>query len=125
MLMTAFGALALLLASVGVYAMFASIAAAREREFRVRMALGSRPSAIAGLMLRQGSTWMAAGLSAGAIGVLVVVRLLRGWLYGVTPFDPLALGGAVAILMGCATVALLIPVRRAARVDPVVVLRAE
>src|SRR6185295_6703715 len=66
MLMTAFGALALLLASVGVYGMFASMAAAREREFGVRMALGSRPSAIAGLMLRQGAAWMAAGLVGGA-----------------------------------------------------------
>jgi predicted permease len=125
MLMTAFGALALLLASVGVYAMFASMAAAREREFGVRMALGSPRSAIAGLMLRQGAGWMAAGLSGGALGIVLVVRLLRGWLYGVPPFDPIALGGAVAILMGCATVALLIPVRRATRVDPVVALRAE
>jgi predicted permease len=125
MLMTAFGALALLLASVGVYAMFASMAAAREREFGVRMALGSRPSAIAGLMLRQGAGWMAAGLSGGALGIVLVVQLLRGWLYGVPPFDPIALGGAVAILLGCAAVALLIPVRRATRVDPVVALRAE
>jgi ABC-type antimicrobial peptide transport system permease subunit len=125
MLMTAFSALALLLASVGVYAMFAGMAAAREREFGVRMALGSRPSAIAGLMLRQGAGWMAAGLSGGALGITLVVRVLRGWLFGVPPFDPIALAGAVAILMGCATVALLIPVRRATRVDPVVALRAE
>ena len=125
MLMTAFGALALLLASVGVYAMFAGMATAREREFGVRMALGSRPRAIAGLMLRQGAGWMAAGLSGGALGVVLVVRLLRGWLYGVPPFDPIALGGAVAILVGCATAALLIPVRRATRVDPMVALRAE
>jgi len=125
MLMTAFGALALLLASVGVYAMFASMAAAREREFGVRMALGSRPSAIAGLLLRQGAGWMAAGLSGGALGIFVVVRLLRGWLYGVAPFDPIALGAGMAILLGCAAIALLIPVRRATRVDPVVALRAE
>ena len=125
MLMTAFAALALLLASVGVYGMFASMAAAREREFGVRMALGSRPSAIAGLMLRQGVGWMAVGLSGGALGITLVVQLLRGMLYGVPPFDPIALGSAVAILVGCATVALLIPVRRATRVDPMVALRAE
>jgi putative ABC transport system permease protein len=125
MLMTAFSALALLLASVGVYGMFASMAAAREREFGVRMALGSRPSAIAGLMLRQGAGWMAAGLSGGALGITLVVHFLRGMLYGVPPFDPIALGSAVAILVGCATVALLIPVRRATRVDPMVALRAE
>jgi ABC-type antimicrobial peptide transport system permease subunit len=125
MLMTAFSALALLLASVGVYGMFAGMAAAREREFGVRMALGSRPSAIAGLMLRQGVGWMAVGLSGGALGITLVVQLLRGMLYGVPPFDPIALGSAVAILVGCATVALLIPVRRAMRVDPMVALRAE
>ena len=76
-------------------------------------------------MLRQGAGWMAAGLAGGVLGIALVVRLLRGLLYGVPPFDPIALGGAVAILMGCATVALLIPVRRATRVDPMVVLRGE
>jgi predicted permease len=125
MLMTAFGALALLLASVGVYGMFAGMAAAREREFGIRMALGSRPSAIARLMLRQGAGWMAAGLVGGALGITLVVQLLRGMVYGVPPFDPIALGSALAILVGCATVALLIPVRRAMRVDPIVALRAE
>jgi putative ABC transport system permease protein len=125
LLMTGFGVLALLLASVGVYAMFASMAAAREREFGVRMALGSRPHAIAGLMVRQGAGWMAAGLAGGALGIMLVVRLLRELLYGVQPFDPIALGLAAAILIGCATVALLIPVRRATRVDPVLALRAE
>ena len=71
------------------------------------------------------AAWMAAGLLCGALGVAVVVQLLRGWLFGVPPFDPIALGGAVAILIGCATVALLIPVRRATRVDPMAALRAE
>jgi putative ABC transport system permease protein len=125
MLMTGFGALALLLASVGVYAMFASMAVAREREFGVRLALGSRPYAIAGLMLRQAAGWMAAGLSAGALGILLVVRLVRDLLFGVPLFDPIALGSAVAMLVGCATVALLIPVGRATHVDPIVALRAE
>jgi putative ABC transport system permease protein len=76
-------------------------------------------------MLRQGVGWMAVGLSGGALGITLVVQLLRGMLYGVPPFDPIALGSAVAILVGCATVALLIPVRRAMRVDPMVALRAE
>jgi hypothetical protein len=125
MLITAFSTLALLLASVGVYAMFAGMAAAREREFGIRMALGSRPSAIARLMLRQGAGWMAAGLAGGALGITLVVQLLRGMVYGVPPFDPIALGSALAILVGCATVALVIPVRRAMRVDPIVALRGE
>jgi predicted permease len=125
LLMTSFGALALVLASVGVYAMFASIAAARAWEFGLRMALGSRPRAIAGLVLRQGAGWMAIGLAGGAVGVVLVVRLLRGLLYEVPPFDPIALGVAVAILICCATIALLIPLRRATHVDPATALRTQ
>jgi predicted permease len=123
MLMTAFGALALLLASVGVYAMFASMAAAREREFGVRLALGASRRAIAGLVLRQGAVWMGIGLVAGAAGVVLVSRLVGGLLYGVSPFDPLTLASAVAILVVCATAAVLVPVRRATKADPIAVLR--
>jgi putative ABC transport system permease protein len=125
LLMTAFGALALLLASVGVYAMFDAMAAAREREFGIRMALGSRPGAIAVLVLQQSAWWMAAGWAGGAIGIVAVVWLLRNLLYGVRPFDPVAIGAAVAILIACATIALLIPLRRATGVDPATTLRAQ
>ena len=125
LLMTGFGVLALLLATVGVYAMFASLAAAREREFGIRLALGSRPGAIAALVLRQGAGWMAAGLAVGALGIVLVVRLVRDLLYGVSPFDPITVGASVAILATCATIALLIPVRRATRVDAAVALRAQ
>jgi hypothetical protein len=123
LLMTAFGALALVLASVGVYAMFTAMAAAREREFGVRVALGSSRRAIAGLVLRQGAVWMAAGLAGGAVGVALVAHLLRDLLYGVAPFDPITLGASAATLLACAVVALLVPVRRATRADPIAVLR--
>src|SRR4029079_18951419 len=106
-----------------VYAMFASMAAAREREFGVRVALGSSRQAIAGLVLRQGAVWMALGLAGGALGVVLVGWLVRELLYGVRPFDPIALGVAVATLLLCGTVALLVPVRRATRVDHISVLR--
>ncbi len=122
-LMGAFGALALLLASVGVYAMFAAMAAAREREFGVRVALGSAPGAIAALVLRQGGVWMAVGLAAGGVGVVAVARAVRHLLYGVPPFDPVALGAAVAALVACGAAALLVPVRRAMRADPIATLR--
>ena len=125
LLMTGFGVLALLLATVGVYAMFASLAAAREREFGIRLALGSRPGAIAALVLRQGAGWMVTGLAVGAVGIVVVVRLVRDLLYSVSPFDPVTLGASVAVLVACATIALLIPVRRATRVDAAVALRAQ
>jgi ABC-type antimicrobial peptide transport system permease subunit len=122
-LITAFGGLALLLVSVGVYAMFANMAAAREREFGVRVALGSPRGAIARLVLGQGGVWMAAGLVIGAGGVVGAGRLLRSQLFGVPQFDPVAIGAALAVLLACATVALLVPVRRATRVDPITVLR--
>jgi putative ABC transport system permease protein len=122
-LMTAFGALALALASVGVYAMFAGMAAAREREFGVRVALGSSRARIAALVLRQGGTWMALGLAGGALGVVLITRTLQGLLYGVSRFDPLTLAGAAFILLACGAIALLVPVRRATRVDPISTLR--
>ncbi|HSJ62587.1 MAG TPA: ABC transporter permease [Gemmatimonadaceae bacterium] len=122
-LMAAFGVLALLLASVGVYALFASMAAAREREFGVRIALGATRRGIAALVLRQGAVWMVVGLAGGALGVFAITRLVRTLLYGIAPFDPLAIAFAVVMLIACGTIALLAPVRRATRVDPITALR--
>jgi predicted lysophospholipase L1 biosynthesis ABC-type transport system permease subunit len=122
-LMTGFGVLTLLLASVGVYAMFAAMAAAREREFGVRVALGSTPQGIAGLVLRQGATWMGLGLAVGVVGVAVVGTMLRNLLYGVKPFDPLTLVVTAMMIVACASIALLAPVRRATQVDPISVMR--
>ncbi|HEX6941981.1 MAG TPA: ADOP family duplicated permease, partial [Gemmatimonadaceae bacterium] len=123
LLMIGFGVLALLVASVGIYAMFATMATAREREFGVRMALGSSRGAVAGLVIRQGGVWMALGLVLGSAGVFATTRLIRTQLYGVGEFDPLTLGAAVLVLLICAGIALLAPVRRATRVDPITVLR--
>jgi putative ABC transport system permease protein len=106
-----------------VYAMFASMAAAREREFGVRVALGSSRGAIARLVLRQGGIWMAVGLVIGGFGIVMVTRMLRELLYGVRPFDPLTLTASIGVLLVCGIVALLVPVRRATRVDPISVLR--
>ena len=125
MLIGGFGLLALLLTSVGVYAIFASVVAARQGEFGIRMALGSRPRAICALVLRQGAGWMAAGLAGGAVGIVLVTRLLRSRLFEVSPFDPIALGVAVMVLVGCAAMALFVPLRRAMHADPAVALRTQ
>lgn len=122
-LMLAFGALALLLASVGVYAMFASLAAARERECGVRLALGASRASIAGLVLRSGARWMLLGVAAGALGVVLVGRGMRDLLFGIPMFDPVTLVSTTLILVVCSALALLLPVRRVTRVDPVAVLR--
>jgi predicted permease len=123
MLMGAFGVLALLLASVGVYAMFMSMATAREREFGVRMALGASRASVAALVLRQGGQWMLLGLAAGAGGIYAAARLVSSQLHGVTAFDPMVIGGAVLVLLACAGAALMVPVRRATLVDPITVMR--
>lgn len=123
LLMSAFGTLALLLASVGVYAMFAAMATAREREFGVRVVLGASRRGIAALVLRQAGVWMAAGLAGGAVGVVAVTRMVRGLLYGVSPFDAVTLGVAVLLLVICGALALVVPILRATRVDPISVLR--
>jgi putative ABC transport system permease protein len=122
-LMLTFGALALLLACIGIYAMFANMATSREREFGVRMALGSTRGAVATLVLRQGALWMGLGLLGGAVGVVVISRVLRSLLYGVAPLDPLSIAAAVGALLLCAAVALAVPVRRATRADPAASMR--
>jgi putative ABC transport system permease protein len=122
-LITAFGILALLLASVGVYGMFAGMVAAREREFGIRLALGSRRGALVLLILRQGAGWMGVGLAGGALGTMVVGQLLRTLTDGVGPFDPMSLAVTAAIIVCCAIIALFMPVRRATRLDPIIALR--
>lgn len=121
-LLGAFAALALLLSSVGVYALFSSMAAARTHEFGVRLALGSSPRAIAALVLRQGALWMLAGLAGGIVGAIVIARALRSLLYGVSPLDPVAFVASLGALVACAAVALLLPVARAARTEPHTIL---
>jgi putative ABC transport system permease protein len=123
MLMAAFGVLALLLASVGVYAMFMSMATAREREFGVRMALGASRASVAALVLRQGGQWMLLGLAAGAAGIYASAKLVSSQLHGVAAFDPFIIGGSVLVLLACAGIALMAPVRRATLVDPITVMR--
>jgi ABC-type antimicrobial peptide transport system permease subunit len=103
--------------------MFTSMAEAREREFGVRIALGGSRGSVAGLVLRQGGAWMAVGLVIGAVGIYVAATLVRSQLAGVPAFDPMTISAAVLVLLLCAGIALLVPVRRATRVDPISVLR--
>jgi putative ABC transport system permease protein len=99
------------------------MAMAREREFGVRMALGSSRSDIAALVLRQGALWLGAGLVLGLLGVIATTRVLRNLLFGVTPFDAVAIGAALAALSLCAALAIIGPVLRATRVDPAAIMR--
>jgi ABC-type antimicrobial peptide transport system permease subunit len=78
---------------------------------------------VAALVLRQGGRWMIIGLAIGAAGIFVAARLVQSQLTGVPAFDPLTIAAAVVVLLVCAGVALLVPVHRATRVDPISVLR--
>ncbi len=123
LLIGGFAALTLLLASMGVYALFANMVAAGERELGVRLALGSSPRRIAWLLVGRGALWLGAGLCVGGAGVALVGHALRSLLFGVSPVDPIALTGAAAVLVAAAAVALVGPVLRATRVAANSVLR--
>ncbi len=122
---SAVGAVALLLAAVGLYGVIAYAVSRRTREIGIRMALGARPAAVVLLVLRQGLTVAMAGLVLGGLLAIAATRALAGMLYGVSLADPIAWMTAVAALLGAATLANLLPARRAARVDPSVALRSE
>jgi len=121
----AIGALGLVLAMAGAFGVFAQAAEARRREIGIRMALGATQRQIAALVLRTASQPLVWGLTAGFLLSALGVPVLRRFLYGLNPFDPLAYVGVAGILTLAAGVATWIPVRRALVVDPAPTLRAE
>ena len=124
-LLGTFAAMALVLAAVGLYGVMAFSVAQRTREIGLRMALGAdAPSVLRGV-LGQGLALAGSGVVLGLLGALALQRVLGGMLYGIAGTDPATLAG-VSLLMGtAATIAALIPARRAIRVDPMEALRAE
>ena len=124
-LMLLFGAVALLLAAIGIYGMIAYSSAERHSEVATRMALGATRANIFRLLASQGLVVAAAG---AAIGVGIADgagRLASSWLYEVRSSDPWILGSALAVVVGVTVVATLIPVGRAACIDPAPLLRLE
>ena len=117
--------LALVLASVGVFGVFAFVVQERTREIGIRMAIGARASQVVRLVLRSTSWATAGGLLLGLAGAVAVSRFLEAYLYGVGRFDVVTFAGVAAILAVAALVATYVPVRRATRVDPATALRAE
>jgi putative ABC transport system permease protein len=120
-----FGAIGLLLAGAGVYAILAYSVALREREIGIRMALGAAEFGVVRMVLRQGMTLVAIGIGLGLSGACALTRVLRGMLYGVSPMDPLTLAAGALLLSLIALVACYLPARRAARTDPMAALRCE
>ncbi len=120
-----FGAVALLLAGIGIYGVISYVVNQQTREIGVRMALGAQPRDVARHILVRGLVPVATGLTLGLFASVLAMRLMSGLLFGVSPFDPLTYVVVAAILVGVGIMACLVPARRAMRVDPVGALRAE
>jgi len=125
LLSSVFGALALLLAMVGLYGITAYAVARRRAEIGVRIALGARPGSVIRLMLRDLALPLAVGISLGLGVSLAAGRLITSLLYGVQPNDPAQLAAAALMLAAAAALAGFLPARRAARLDPMIALREE
>ena len=118
-----FGGLALLLAAVGLYGVVAHAVRARQREIGLRIALGAAPSSILRLVFERVGVLIAAGLALGLAGSLWAARLVEALLFHLEPRDPVTFGSAAAVLVAVGVLAAWLPAHRAARLDPVTVLR--
>ncbi|MCA1586023.1 MAG: ABC transporter permease [Acidobacteria bacterium] len=123
--LVAFALVALLLAAGGVYGVLSAVTTTRLREVGVRVALGASWWDIVRWVVGRGLTIAALGIALGLAGALGAGQLLRGFLYGVAPVDPVSVGAACALMLLAALLACYLPARRAASADPVEVLRAE
>ncbi|MCH7933577.1 MAG: ABC transporter permease [Gemmatimonadetes bacterium] len=126
MILLAIAALvALLMASMGIYAVLAYVVGQRTSEIGVRMALGARASEVSGMVVRQGGKVVLIGLAIGLVGALVLTRVMEAILFDVSPTDPVTYVGVTAFLLAIGLLATYLPARRAAGVDPVEALRAD
>lgn len=123
--LTSFGAAALLLALLGIYGVLAYSVSLRRHEFGIRIALGSGKGALVRLVVRQAAYPVLLGTGAGLAMAGLVLQWVRSLLYQTPVIDPLAIGGSVVLLLPAAAAAAIVPARRAASVDPMRALRIE
>jgi predicted permease len=124
-LLSLLSGLALVLGAVGIYGVIAHFAARRKRDWAIRVALGLPGSRVVTHVVRQGAVLAGIGIGLGALGAVVLTRLLTSFLYGVSSVDPIAFAAASAALLVIGLVAAFIPARRAGTVDPAMVLREQ
>jgi putative ABC transport system permease protein len=124
-LVAVFGGAALVLATLGVYGLISYLVTQRRREIAVRIALGAQRGDVVRLVLGQGGALALVGILAGGGAALILTRLLKGLVYGVSTTDPLTFVGTIALLSIVALLASWLPARRASSVDPMEALRGE
>jgi len=120
-----FGVMGLVLGALGLYGVLSYLVNQRTCEIGVRLALGAQRRDVLRMVVGRGLGLAGAGVAVGLIGALVLTRVMRGVLYGVTSTDPLTFVGVAIVLLVVAAVASMIPALRATRVDPLVALRSE
>jgi putative ABC transport system permease protein len=125
LLLGVFGAVALVLAAVGIYGIMSHAVKRRTREIGIRMALGARPADVLRLVVGQGMSLAGAGLAVGVLAALAATRLMTRLLFGISATDPLTFAGIVLLLGAVAFVASWLPARRAVLTDPTLALRSE
>jgi len=124
-LLTLFAGLALLIAAAGIGGIMSLTVSQRTREIGIRMALGAKPTNVMRMVIGQGMLLTFAGVGIGIVGALVLTRLVKTLLFEVTPNDPFTFASVAATLVVAAVVAVFLPARRAASIDPIVALRSE
>ena len=124
-LLALFAAMALVMASIGLYGVISYSVAQRTQEVGIRMALGAQPSEVLRLVIGQGMQLAAIGAAAGLAAAVILGRVLKNQLFGVSAMDPLTFGATTLVLIGTALLACYLPARRATRVDPMDALRYE
>jgi ABC-type antimicrobial peptide transport system permease subunit len=120
-----FGAIAAVLAMIGLYGVISYMVIRRTNEIGIRMALGAKPRAILSMVLREAVSLLSIGLVIGTVLAVLGAMSARGLLFGLRPSDPMTMFMAIAMLAAVAMVASYLPARRAARVNPITALRDE